>query len=547
MYQDANQVVSLFGDLHGLENIPKSRRLEILPYAVGSVEQYGDPEEDPFRQDPYGDYRIGGDLKYGLTSNMTFDMTVNPDFGQVEQDPSEFNLTAYEIYFDEKRPFFIEGANLFQYRLFFGDDSREGLFYSRRIGRSPQFDVYDGSRFSGIDDFYDLTPQFTTILAAAKVTGRTAGGWSVAVLDALTDKAEALVESPEGNRYGVAVEPLTNYFAARTMKDYNAGRSTIGGMVTSVTRDIPNADLDYLNRQAFTGGLDFTHRWRDDDYSITARVMGSHLRGSEEAMIEVQTSSARYFQRPDASHLSVDSTATHLSGLAGTLWLGKFAGGHWRWGLGYVTRTSGFESNDIGFMQNADMHLAVFWGAYRQFEPGRIFRNWNLNFNLWDGWNYGGDNLGPGGNVNGYAMFVNYWGIYAGVNRNQPFQNNSILRGGPSMLVPGALWLWYGGHSDQRKSISLSYDGNYGRDDLGFTTIQVGPSLTIRPSGRFDLTLRPGYMHRLNDRQYVDEIDNQYILGLFTGGIDRVVGNIYRILAGVTGKKVGANFRCQGF
>ena len=512
--RDCNQIVSRFGLLEGLRNLPKLRRLEVLPYTVGSLETFGETEDDPFRDESDFAPRFGADIKYGITSNMTLDMTINPDFGQVEQDPSEFNLTAYETYFEEKRPFFIEGANLFQYRLMFGDGNAERLFYSRRIGRNPQFDPFDTGRWPDTDDFYDDTPGFTKILGAAKITGRTAGGWSFGVLDALTDKENAHMQLPGGERYGVAVEPMTNYFVGRTMKDFNEGRTAFGAMVTSVTRNIPNEDLEILNRQAFTGGVDISHRFRGNEYQFDLKLMGSHVRGSEEAMYEVQTSSARYFQRSDAHHLEVDTSLTYMNGLAANLWTGKFGGEPWRFGLGFITRSPGFEANDIGYMRNADLHNAVFWGGYRDYEPGTVFRTINLNVNLWESWTYGGERYSLGGNVNGWTQFMNYWSIYAGINRNVENRNTRHLRGGPSIIIPGSISGWFGFETDSRKAVSCGYGGDYWRADEGGSDYhRLSPYVTVRPSGRFDIRLQPSYTISRENLQYVDEIDGDYILG----------------------------------
>ncbi|UCF04639.1 MAG: carbohydrate binding family 9 domain-containing protein [bacterium] len=511
--RDCNQIVSRCGRLNGFTNLPKLRRLEILPYAVGSVETFSDPGDDPFRNTSDLDPRLGADIKYGITSNMTLDMTINPDFGQVEQDPSEFNLTAYETYFEEKRPFFIEGANLFRYRLMFGDGNAERLFYSRRIGRRPQFDPLDSSRWPDTDGFYEETPDFSTILGAAKVTGRTSNGWSFGVMNALTDSEEAQVQTADGTHHDVAVEPMTNYFVGRAMKDFNEGRSTFGGIVTSVTRDIPHEDLEFLNRQAFTGGVDFSHRWHNDELQFDLKLMGSHVRGSEEAMLELQTSSARYFQRPDAHHLEVDSTLTSMSGFAANLWTGKFAGEPWLFGLGFLTRSPGFEANDMGYMRYSDGNLVALWAGYRDFDPGKILRTISLNFNFWEGWNYGGERYDLGGNVNGWVQFMNYWSIYGGINRNRERQDNSHLRGGPAIIMPSSNSSWYGFETDYRKSISLGYDGDYWwTDEGGSNSLRIAPWITIRPAGRFDIRISPSYRITTEDLQYVDEVGDDYIL-----------------------------------
>ena len=513
--RENNQFIAHFGRLEGIENLPKFKRLEILPYMVSSVENYGDPEvDDPFRNSIQGNSRLGADIKYGITSNITIDMTINPDFGQVEQDPSEFNLTAYESYFEEKRPFFIEGSNIFQYELMFGDGDVERLFYSRRIGRSPQFYALDTERWPDTDDFYEDSPQFTTILGAAKLTGRTSNGWSVGILEALTDREEAEVSAPGGERFGVAVEPMTNYLVGRTIKDFNEGRSTLGIIATSVVRAIPNDDLAFLNRSAFTGGIDLSHRWHDDEYQITAKAFGSHVRGSEEAMIELQESSARYFQRPDADHVELDPTAAFLNGYGGVLWGGKFGGKPWRFGLGGITRSPGFEANDMGYMRDADINLGVFWAQYRRFEPIGIFQQFSYNTNIWYGWNYGGEVFGKGGNINGWMQLKNYWEAFGGVSGDLEALSTRQLRGGPSILEPAQLYSWYGFHTDRRKKISLGFEGGYNKAFDGETnSIRYSPGITIRPSGRFDLSLHPSYRISNSDMQYVDEIDGHYVLG----------------------------------
>ena len=513
--KDASAFTAHFGRLEGIENVPRLKRLEILPYTVSSVDFFGDPEEgDPFHDAARGQSRFGADIKYGITSNITANISINPDFGQVEQDPSEFNLTAYETYFEEKRPFFVEGLNIFQYPLMFGDGNSERLFYSRRIGRTPQFYPLDSERWPDTDDFYEDTPQFTTIIGAAKVTGRTSNGWSIGVLEALTDREEAEVSAPNGERFGVSVEPMTNYLAGRAVKDFNDGRSTLGIIATSVAREIQSDDLAFLNRAAFTGGLDLSHRWHDDDYQIIAKVFGSHMRGSTEAMLELQESSARYFQRPDADYVEVDPEATHLSGYGGVLWGGKFGGKPWRFGLGGITRSPGFEANDIGYMRDADINLGVFWAQYRRYEPLGPFRQFNFNTNIWYGFNYGGEAYGKGGNVNGWMQLTNYWEVFFGGGTDLEAISTRHLRGGPTIIEPSQFFSWYGFSTDNRKKLAFGLNGFYARSgERGSYHAEFSPQMTIRPSSRFELTLSPGYTESKDDMQHVDEVDGHYILG----------------------------------
>jgi hypothetical protein len=512
--RESSQIVSVFGRLEGLENLPLTKNLEILPYVVGSLESYGDPGDDPYLQNTVKDGRIGGDLKYGLTSDITLNLSLNPDFGQIEQDPSEFNLTAHETYFGERRPFFIEGANIFASSINLGDMDRERLFYSRRIGRRPHMYALDSNRFpEDTDDYWVDSPEFTKILGAAKVTGRTASGWSIGLLDALTDKEEAVVTDPAGREYGTAIEPMTNYAVLSLQKDFNAGRTAMGGIATGVHRKLPNSDFNYLVDAAYSGGVHFNHRWNNDEYQIIGKLYGSHIRGSEEAILEAQTSSVRYFQRPDAEHIGIDSSLTSLTGWTSTIWGGKFGGQPWRWGTGVHVRSPGFEINDIGFSQDADQVLSVLWGGYRKFEEQWIFREYSLNANIWNGMTFGWETSGKlGGSIHVRGQFKNSWSIFGGTNRNMTRQDNRLLRGGPSMLVPGRTRSWYGFHTDHRKIVVFRYFGSYGVDDEGYASHSFEPGITIRPSSRFDITFSPEYYASENDRQYVDEINGSYIL-----------------------------------
>ncbi len=522
--RDVSQIIARFGRLEGLIDLPASKKLEILPYMVTSADKYGNPDGNPFLADDWGlldgnnpSYRLGLDIKYGITSDITLNMSVNPDFGQVEQDPSEFNLTAFETYFDEKRPFFIEGANIFNYTIGFGDMDRERVFYSRRIGRSPHLYAGDAARLAGIEDYWENTPQFAKILGAAKITGRTSNGWSIGILQAVTDKEESLVELPDGKRFDVAVEPMTSYTVARARKEFNDGKSAVGGILTNVYRDLPNSDFDFMNTTAITSGIDVEHRWHNDEYSVRVKMLGSHISGSEEAMINAQESPLRYYQRPDADHLGVDSTLTHMEGFAATFWGGKFSGEPWLFGVGFNTRTPAFELNDVGYTNDADNTLGVLWVGYRHYEPGKIIRNWNLNTNSWKGTNYGRDDTGAGGNINGYLQFMNYWGLYGGIALNNERQNNRLLWGGPSVIIPGRFTTWHGFHTDNRKMISFRYGGSVSRNSEGFTSYEISPGITIRPSGRFNISLRPSYNISTNDLQYVDSYEDaegdHYILG----------------------------------
>jgi hypothetical protein len=507
---DDPRLVSLFGTLRGLRDLEPHRRLEIMPYVVASATAAPGEAADPFYQevDPFGG--VGADIKAGITSDLTLTATINPDFGQVEADPSVVNLSAFETFFPEKRPFFVEGVDIFRFGIGLGDGDlgNESLFYSRRIGRRPQGDV---------DGDYTQAPDATTILGAAKLSGKTASGWSIGVLDAVTGREQGrYVEN--GVEGDVPIEPLTNYGVARVIKDFREGQSAIGGIFTATHRSLPaSGELDWLRRSAYTGGLDVRHRWADGRYSFSASVVGSHLSGTADAINEVQTSSVHYFQRPDADHVEYDSTRTQLNGVAAKAEFGKTQG-HWRYSMFALTESPGFEANDLGFQTNADMALTGWWVGYRQYEPGRVFREWNINNNFWTGVDYGGEMISLGGNFNGGFQLNNYWGGGGGINYNGSAYSSSLLRGGPAFQRPASWSFWSYLYTDNRKAVqgNLNVSGSHGFD-TDAASMSLSPGVTIRPSTNADLYLGPSVSWNRNVIQYVDEADlagdSRWLLG----------------------------------
>ena len=372
--KDAPGIVHLFGELHGISGVEPSRRIEILPYGMGQTETFKEEIGNPFLPGRLSSLRFGLDGKIGVTSDLTLDLTVNPDFGQVEADPSVVNLTAFETFYEEKRPFFIEGNNILDYQIMGGDGdfSYDNLFYSRRIGRSPQYDP------DLDDDEYADVPLNTTILGAMKLTGKTKKGLSLGMMEAVTQREWAEIDRL-GNRREQTVEPMTNYFLGRLQKDFNEGQTKLGGMITHTYRDLKDGHLDFLNRHAVTGGVDFEHSWKDRTYTISFNSVFSHIRGSEEAIVRAQRSSVRYFQRPDAEHFRLDSSRTTLSGHGGTLNFSKSGQGHIRYATGVSWRSAGLELNDMGYVRQTDKILQYVWVGYRWWEPFFIFRNFNGN------------------------------------------------------------------------------------------------------------------------------------------------------------------------
>lgn len=498
---DEPKVVSRFGELHGMTGLPAPRRLEILPYTVTGLTRAPGDVADPFYSSSDWGTSAGLDLKYGVTSNLTLDLTINPDFGQVEADPSEVNLSAYETFFPEKRPFFTEGADIFNFKLSAadGDNANEQLFYSRRIGRAPQGypDAPDGS--------YVDVPGQTSILGAAKLSGQTSGGWSLGLLNAVTSTEHAQIRTGSSPLESAVVEPFTNYTVARLRKDLNGGSTQIGVVGTGVVRDLPeDTDLANLRSSAYSGGIDFSHRFSNDEWEINGSLLGSHVRGSAEAILRTQRSPARYFQRPDADHLQVDSAATSLSGWSAMYGISRIAGGNWRGGLIGQIRSPGFEVNDIGYLRDADQIFTIGYLGYRQIEPGRFLRSYNVNLNLFPMRNFGWENVGTGGNINGSFQLLNYWGGHGGIGHHFESLNTGALRGGPAINDPALTNGWFGMHSDQRKKLNFGLNGSWNiEDETDGYRIGLSPRLNWRPSTSTQVSLSPGYSQARNAWQYV--------------------------------------------
>jgi hypothetical protein len=484
---------------------------------VGKLQFFEKEEDNPFATGKLSNFTGGLDGKIGLTNDFTIDFTVNPDFGQVEADPSEVNLTAFETFFQEKRPFFIEGRNILNYNISIGDGpfSRDNLFYSRRIGRSPHY-----SPDTNDDEYLDM-PENTTILAAFKLTGKTRNGLSVGVMESVTAKETAAIDF-NGEQRIETVEPLTNYFVLRLQKDINQGNTAIGGIFTAVHRDLnleKDPHLNVLHSSAYSGGLDFFHHWKNKQWYFSVKTVFSHVRGNREAILETQESSLRYYQRPDADYVTLDPERTSLSGHGGDIAFGKIGGGQWRF-VGAVTwRSPGLELNDVGFLRAADNILQFVWVGYHTTKPFSIFRNVNLNFNQYQGWNFGGEQLFNGGNINFFLEFKNYWSLGAGIEVSGKALSNDALRGGPSLKVPGGWNYWFNIRSDSRKKLQFELGGSNYRGNLNSTRMaRYWWGFTYRPVNALSFTIHPSYSTREENLQYVDTMEltdsNRYIFAL---------------------------------
>jgi hypothetical protein len=494
--------VHLFGELHGINDIRSKRQIEIMPYVVGRTERFEKVAGDPFKTGKSSKLSAGLDGKLGLTNDFTLDFTINPDFGQVEADPSEVNLTAFESYFSEKRPFFVEGKNIFQFvpgqSIVIHNMYSDNLFYSRRIGRYPHY--YPGTT----DNEYVKMPDATTILGAVKISGKTKKGLSVGILESLTSREDALIDSA-GIRKKETVEPLTNYFVGRVQKEFNKGETTLGGIVTAVNRDIKNPNLDFLNKSAYTAGIDFRHNWNERTWYIAGNAEFSNITGKTEAITDTQTSSARYYQRPDANYLSVDSSLTTLNGYGSTVKLGKLSKKHLQFETSVTLRSPGLEFNDIGYMRYSDVIHHGTWVAYYMRDPFFIFNNFYLNTNYWMYLNFSGKLLSTFVNTNFNSQFKNRWRINGNFTRVNKNTSTSLLRGGPSFILPGGEEMNLNLNTDQSKKIALNIGNYQGWGDVKSSrSQQYWGGIYIRPMNALSISFEPQYGIQRDRMQYVE-------------------------------------------
>ncbi len=486
--------VSFEGDLAGIVDIPTPRRLEVMPYVSAKLTRApGDPA-NPFYRANDTKPSVGADFKYGLPSSLTLTATVNPDFGQVEVDPAVVNLSAYETFFPEKRPFFVEGANIFNIGTINGGPSyvNQQIFYSRRIGRSPQ-------RFA--DGVFVDTPDATTILGAGKVTGKV-GAWTVGLLNALTGEEKARVIDASNVESTTAVEPLTNYFVGRVSRDFRGGNTIIGLGGTAVNRDLSDTVFkDLLRANADVGSLDFTHRWANREWALTGALSRSLIEGSTAVIQSAQQSSARYYQRPDADYLSLDPTANSLSGYSTKLGLNK--SGTWSFAATAKDISPGFEVNDLGFMGRVDYRNIGASGSYNNVEPGKLLRGYNLYLGTNHAWNHGGDKIWTSIFNQMTLNLTNLWSIYSGAEYDPSAIDDRLTRGGPRGRQPTQWGAWTEIITDKRKVVSYDVYADYYGDEAKGYAKDVNFGVDIRPSSSVHVIVTPSLSLYHNTIQFV--------------------------------------------
>ncbi len=485
IHRERQGYVSQAAELTGISGIGSPSRLEVAPYVVTKNETR--PSGSLFGHKQA--FSAGADLKYGLSSNLTLNAAINPDFGQVEADPSVLNLSAFEQFFEERRPFFLEGSGIFTFNTACGDiDSGcTGLFYSRRIGRSPQLSGSYGDNTS---------PTNTTILGATKLTGRLGKGLSVGFLDGVTQREIGTEDR--------TIEPSTNYVVGRLQQDMNEGQTGIGVMVTGVNRSLDdNTDL-FLRRGAYTGGLDVRHRFFSKNYEARAYVAASSVSGTVDAISSSQRDGVHRYQRPD-DDISVDPNATSLSGNAERLSVSKFGGGITRFQSVLQRFSPGFESNDLGFQSRADEQMFRNWFSLNYQKPSKIYQRAFFNFNSMQKWTAEGLPTTVGLNSNWHVQFKNFMWGHLGINANDflTTYNDRVSRGGPALRNSTGIDLWTGVASDSRKPYTAELFGGGYRNDVGRTHgWWINPSGNISLGSQLSASLGINYSSDLNDSQW---------------------------------------------
>jgi uncharacterized protein DUF5916/cellulose/xylan binding protein with CBM9 domain len=465
--------VSQLGDVVGLNGLAAPRRLEIAPYAVAKNLPAAGFERDQ-------KFDGGADIKYGITSNITVDATVNPDFGQVEADPSVVNLTSFETFYQERRPFFVEGTGIFNFSVNCNivNCSGEGLFYSRRIGHDP-----------------------TRILGAAKITGRLPGGLTIGAVDGITQRA---------TQGGATVEPFTNYGVLRLSQDYRNGQSGIGFMGTAVNRNMDPATDGFLRNQAYVGAVDFRHRFHGGAYEVSGSLDYSTVSGSPAAIARTQRNSTHNYQRPD-DDVAFDSTRTSLSGHAEELLLTR-RNGFIQFQTSYMRRSPGFEINDLGILFRSDQQGWNTWGSLNWQKPNKVFQRAFWNFNWWQFWTTGdGLPTDRAANTNFHGQFKNQWWVHVGgtVGNLGQILCDRCARGGPAVRSDQYIAPWFGLQYDQRAAIVPQVFLNYFKGDGGRSrSTNVSPSVDLRVSSRFRGSVGYSTSHNVSDAQDVNPVTN---------------------------------------
>ena len=501
--------VSEAGELHGLQNIKPQKQIEIQPFTVSKLDQFQAEAGNPYLDGNDFNFNAGLDAKFGITNDLTLDVTINPDFGQVEADPAAIALDGFEVFNKEQRPFFVENKNIFNYQF---SGNRDNLFFSRRIGRSPQV-LSD----TPVDSFVDQ-PQNTTILGAAKFSGKTKNGWSIGILESMTSKEYTTINS-NGNTSESLAEPFTNYFVGRIQKDFNNKNTFLGGMFTATNRSLTQEVLE-LKRSAYSGGIDLKHQWKNRAYYIDANMVVSRVNGSKESIQLTQENLTHLFNRVDASHLEVDLNRTSLTGTGGRFDFGKVGGQHWNYNAGFKWVSPELELNDIGFLRKADEITQFINLKYRIIKPVGVFRDLRFDISQFSKFDFEGNYNRLQYDFNTDIRFVNNWTIDFGLAYKPRNYLNTTLRGGPRWRISKNGYQYLFVNSDKRKKFysKLGVISSQSKENES-SFIKIEAELNYQPTNALNISLAPEYSSRPSKTQYVTQ-------AVYGGGTRYVLGTI---------------------
>ncbi|HOT15229.1 MAG TPA: DUF5916 domain-containing protein [Bacteroidales bacterium] len=485
-----------FGELHGLKDLQKSHSLELMPYILVSGKRSTIKLDNPFNKKYSGYGTVGLDGKIAIGSDFTLNMTLNPDFGQVEADPSVMNLSAFETFLAEKRPFFLEGKNVMDFNI-----DNDILFYSRRIGHQPMRipDSDEGKKI------YTSPPSNTSILDAVKLTGKTANGLSIGIMQSTTNEEFTPIDSNK-RQSNVLSEPYTNYFLARVQKDYKEGNTIIGGILTSTNRFTDNPRLNNLAKDAYCGGLDFVQYLFNRNYVINAKGIFSYVQGDSSAITDLQRSAVHYFQRPDNKNIHVDSTAKYLSGNGGSLSFSRTGKNKLRFEEQISWRSPGLDINDLGFINRADFvkQKARVW--YNENVPNKVLRMYYIGFENEQIWNYEGIHEENSFLLDAYLNFINKWETGSWIYRRQSNIDTRELRGGPAMRMNPFWHFGFNANTDWSKKFASNIHYTISHDFIsGSNDFEWEQGFYIKPINKFNIGAIYRYAENYYQKSWADD------------------------------------------
>ena len=488
-------ISSQLGELADIRDIAPFHRLEVAPFTVvksSSIEVTGAPSGASLwgRSQKLS---AGADLKYGVTPNLTLDATVNPDFGQVESDPSVVNLSAFETFLQERRPFFIEGSGFYKFGLNCNvvNCGGEGLFYSRRIGRTPQMLSINSSYADA------ASPNVTPIIGAAKLTGRLPGGLNVGALEAVTGRVGGVAD--------YTTEPRTSYTVLRAQQDLRNGSTSIGVIGTGVNRALDQWTERSLRREAYVLGSNLSHKFGASRYELTASLTGSTVRGTTAAIAATQRNSVHLFNRPDGG-LVYDTTRTSLAGNAEELTFGKMGGNMVHWQTSWQRQSPGFETNDLGYLRRANQQSLSNWVGFSWRKPTSLYRQLTGNLNAWGYWTAAGLTTDRALNTNWHMTLVNNSSVHTGVTASQlpgSFCDN-CARGGPAFRRSPFINYNIGFNGDDRRRVVPYLWAYTGRGDYGASHyVELSPEIQIVPMSQLQIDISGDWTRNTDDSQWL--------------------------------------------